>query len=350
MAVCALLWACTDKSASVFTMSQLAFGLAFAVNHPHFLSSYMMIYGEFQDKIFKRAAYFWAAVAVPVLLGSFLIFAFSAGRADLLGHSLNLMFFLVGWHYVKQVFGCVIVTSARRKLFYSILERRLILTNLFALWALSYSQGQTGSTSFTFYGITYSGLGVPREVTPYAYAFVGFSLAAVILMHVRKYIHEGVKPSPPGLAALGSLYVWYLPTFSHPSFAYLIPLFHSLQYLVFVWSFKKNQVADQIKNLKEKEQRALWVKEFLGYGITAVLLGAMAFEFVPKFLDSQHWLQNPALGSSPFLAAFLIFINVHHYFIDNVIWRSNNEQVKKYLFASAAVEIEATLPTTKLAA
>lgn len=331
---CLLLWACVDKTASVFTMSQLAFGLAFAVNHPHFLSSYLLIYGDFRKNIFTRPRYFWAAVVVPVLLGSFLIYAFASHRADLIGHSLNLMFFLVGWHYVKQVFGCVVVTSARRKVYYSTLERRILLSNLFALWALSFIQGQTGSASFTFYGIVYNGLGITPNIMPYAYAAVGISLLSVVVMHFRKYINENVKPSAPGLAALGSLYVWYLPAFAHPAFAYLIPMFHSLQYLVFVSSFKQNQVSDQIKSLKDRSFRAAWVRDYVGFAITATVLGAMAFEFVPKFLDSQNFLQDPALGTSPFVAAFLLFINIHHYFIDNVIWRANNEQVKKYLFAS----------------
>src|SRR5437868_962077 len=215
---CLLLLAFVDKSANLLTMSQLAFGLAFAVNHPHFLSSYMLMYGDFKKGIFTRPRYFWAAVAVPVLLGGFLAYAFANGRADLIGHSLNLMFFLVGWHYVKQVFGCVIVTSARRKLYYSGLERKILLSNLFSLWSLSWIQGQSGSQSFTFYGIVYAGLGLSRGLLPYAYAAVGLTLLAVVAMHVRKYVNDGVKPSPPGLAALGSLYVWYLPAFAHPLF------------------------------------------------------------------------------------------------------------------------------------
>jgi hypothetical protein len=28
-----------------------------------------------------------------------------------------------------------------------------------------------------------------------------------------------------------------------------------------------------------------------------------------------------------------MWINIHHYFIDNVIWRRDNEDVRKYLFA-----------------
>jgi len=30
---------------------------------------------------------------------------------------------------------------------------------------------------------------------------------------------------------------------------------------------------------------------------------------------------------------FWVFINIHHYFIDNVIWRRENTDVSKYLFS-----------------
>jgi hypothetical protein len=331
--VCLVLWACTDRRASVYTMSQLAFGLAFAANHPHFLASYALLYGDFRKEIFRRPRYFWAAAVVPSSLGLAMIYAFARGRVDLIGHGLNLMGFLVGWHYVKQVFGCIVVTSARRGLFYGSWERRVILGNLFSLWALSWIQGQIGRTPLVFYGIVYPGLHLPVQLLGLVYPLVVMSAAGVVGVHVGKYVNEGVKPSAPGMAALGALYVWYLPTFSHPSFAYLIPFFHSLQYLAFVWSFKKNQVAQRVHDLEGPAQRLGWVRYFAVWGIIVVWLGAMSFDWVPKFLDSQSLLRNPALGTSPFVAAFLMFINIHHYFIDNVIWRSDNEEIKRHLFA-----------------
>jgi hypothetical protein len=331
--VCLASWAFTDKSSSVLTMSQLAFGLAFAVNHPHFLSSYNLLYGDFRPQIFKKPRYFWAAVIVPILLGGSLAYSFATDRGDLLGHVVTAMYFLVGWHYVKQVFGCVIVTSARRRTYYKTWERRLILANLFSLWAISWLKSHVGTQSFSFYGIPHQSLNLPFGVYDAGFWALGITGFLVVAMHVRKYIEEGARPSPPGIAALAALYVWYLPAFAHPSFAYLIPFFHSLQYLVFVWSFKRNQTVDHSVHLHGKEQRQAWVVQFVGFAVLALFLGAMAFEFLPKFLDSQQLMSAQTLGASPFLAFFLLFINIHHYFIDNVIWRSDNAEVKKYLFA-----------------
>ena len=70
----------------------------------------------------------------------------------------------------------------------------------------------------------------------------------------------------------------------------------------------------------------------MGFLVSALILGALFFEFMPKYLDRLDLIAPGTMGNAPFLAAFLLFINIHHYFIDNTIWRSDNEAVKKYLF------------------
>jgi hypothetical protein len=331
--VCIGFWAFVDRNVSLLAISNVAFTMAFVVNHPHFLSSYMLLYGDFGKEIFLKKRYFWAAIIVPTILITALASALINKNATLIGHMVSLMFLSVGWHYVKQIFGCVIVTSAQRKIYYTVWERRFLLSNLFAVWFMSWLRSQTGSVqTFEYYGIPYSGLGLPGWILSFCYFAVLVTLGLNIVLHFRKFIHEGKKPSVPGLVAFTSLYVWYLPALSHPGFSYLIPFFHSLQYLAFVWSLKKNQVQFEIQSLKGRDQRVQWLRRFVGFVFTALTLGALSFEFIPKSLDAAKLIEQGTMGSAPFLAATLLFINIHHYFIDNVIWRSDNEVVKKFLF------------------
>ena len=39
------------------------------------------------------------------------------------------------------------------------------------------------------------------------------------------------------------------------------------------------------------------------------------------------------LGAWFFFASAVLFINVHHYFIDNVIWRFSNNRIRQFLLA-----------------
>ncbi len=337
---CVLTWAFVDRNAPLLGASQLAFSLAFIANHPHFLSSYVLLYGDFRKNILRHPRYLWGGIVAPAFLGGAIITGLVTEDRRLMAHIITAMFFLVGWHYVKQVFGCVIVTSAQRKQYYSLFERRVLLLNLFAAWFMSWLTNQVEypdparNTNFSFYGIDHYRLNLPYWSLQLTFVITGITLAALIAIHVNRYIKTGAKPSAPGVAAFVALYAWYLPALTHPTFGYFIPFFHSIQYMAFVWVLKRNQVADQIKNLSGEAWRREWINRLGGFFLLAFVLGALTFEIIPKGLDSQGWVAG--LGSSPFTAAFLLFINIHHYFIDNVIWRSDNPVVKQYLFAPSS--------------
>jgi hypothetical protein len=69
------------------------------------------------------------------------------------------------------------------------------------------------------------------------------------------------------------------------------------------------------------------------------LLGMMGFLWLPKWLDSQVSLvmseQYQALGGTIFMASFHLFINIHHYFIDNVIWTKDSRNLRILLAKKA---------------
>lgn len=336
--VCLFSWAFMDKNSSLLTVSQLAFALAFIINHPHFLSSYTLLYWDFGRNVLRRTRYFWAGVLVPLILLSILLSGLVTENAAMMGHTVTAMFFFVGWHYVKQVFGCIIVTSAQRKIFYKRWEKNLILFNLYTLWFMSWIGSHVGSRKFDFYGIPHYSFNLPPWMLSLSYVLVSLSFLVALGLHVNKYVRDGQLPSAPGVSAHLALYVWYLPVASHPGFAYLIPLFHSLQYLGFVWLLKFNEVSDKTSQLEGPSRRRRWIQDFAGYLLVTCILGALFFEIIPKGLDQSGFFSPGALGGSPFLASFLLFINIHHYFIDNVIWKSDNEFVKKYLFYSPETE------------
>jgi hypothetical protein len=334
-------WAFMDRNAPVTTIAEFAYVAAFLCNHPHFFSSYNLLYGDYRKRIFQQRSYLWAAVIVPLILGGLICTALAQTNAKLMAHIITGMYFLVGWHYVKQVFGCVIVTSVQRKIFYKPWQRRVMLFNLFTVWFMSWVRSHVGSPAgFDFYGIPHYSLNLPEWHLNTVYALAAGSGFAVIWMHYQMYLEKGIKPSPPAVAAFVSIYAWYLPTINHPGFAYLIPFFHSMQYLAFVWSLKRNQVAHEIRGMNEVEWRKAWMRKFVGWGAGALILGALFFEIIPDLMDAQHWIPQGSLGTNPILVGFLLFINIHHYFIDNVIWRSDNQTVRNFLFQTETPKLQ----------
>ena len=104
--------------------------LMLLINQPHFAHSYQMFYRKFRSKAFGssyaralRLRYIFAGLVIPTVLVAFLaigtLIAVRTKSTETLGYALNLMFFLVGWHYVKQGYGILIVDSVQKKLPFS---------------------------------------------------------------------------------------------------------------------------------------------------------------------------------------------------------------------------------------
>jgi hypothetical protein len=94
-----------------------------------------------------------------------------------------------------------------------------------------------------------------------------------------------------------------------------------------VWKYKSNQ-AKRAEDQKDA-RRNFYLFLYIG-----VILGGMGFYVLPTLLDRTVSYDNDIFGVQVFYFAFHVFINVHHYFIDNVIWRADNQNMRKYLFES----------------
>ena len=65
--------------------------------------------------------------------------------------------------------------------------------------------------------------------------------------------------------------------------------------------------------------------------LALMLAGFLAFEYVPKILDTAFYT-SLKLRVVFFMVAIPVFINIHHFFIDSAVWRLSDEHVRKKLF------------------
>ncbi len=169
-----------------------------------------------------------------------------------------------------------------------------------------------------------------------AYSCMIVSIVGMVVTHLQKFVREGTWPAPMAIFSYLTIYVWLLPVMTHPMYSHMIPMFHSLQYLLFVYAFRRNKTESGIQDKNMPEGRRHWLIGLWGYLAGAVALGALSFHIIPTFFDSFHWLNTAVFGPTPFVFFATIFINIHHYFIDNVIWRGDNPEMRQYLFKAAA--------------
>ena len=318
----------------------LMFHGAHLINDPHFAVTYLLFYKNVRARAFgdafsagQRVRYLVAGVLVPVALAIWLVWALRTGSARSLGLAIQLMFLLVGWHYVKQGFGVLSVLSARRGARYSALERRALLAHCFAGWAYAWANPASPSIESEEKGVIYWSLARPvllEHATGMLFVLSSATLAGVL---VRKWRRE--RRVPPLAALTGllvSIWAWSVYSSADPLLLYMIPALHSLQYLYFVWLLSRNQAraAEQPPFFGPPAHRHL-----LFLAVSALGLGWLLFHAAPELLDgARRMAQRRAhetvgdLGITPYFAAFFVFVNLHHYFMDNVIWRRENPDTR----------------------
>ena len=337
----AIIWLIRDKGAVTPKAVAAALLLSLVINFPHFAHSYQLLYTGIVRRITGstgwkvRVRYVWAGFVVPAALGVFFVGALASGNVRALGYSANVMALTVGWHYVKQGYGVAVVLSAIRRIYYTNVEKRLLLLNGYAVWIYSWMALNEALRAETYLGITYMTLALPPLARTLAGAAAVVTTLGVVFAITRRILVRHQPVSWNGLVGYGcSLYLWVVARYTDPLFALFVPMFHSLQYLLFVWRYEINKAEVDAQSDRRARGRRPSARDLFGrFVITGLVLGWLGFIILPIVLN--HMVSPDPLRWGPSLFAFIgvVWINVHHYFIDNVIWRRDNEDVRRFLFA-----------------
>ena len=316
------------------------------INHPHFAHSYQIFFRSFYsvstckdapDSI--RIRYFIAGVAIPACLVAYLLSGYFLENARMLGLAGNVMAFLVGWHYVKQGYGMLIVQSVLKRSYFSDNEKKWLLSNAYSLWIFSYLLlNWTGSRS-ELWGLKYLVIDIPIDLVLISAIVAALTTLKLSNVLWNKYQAKGTALPTSGLIAYSvTLYIW-LFAYLDPILIAVVPALHSLQYLAVVWRFEWNR-----ENYRDGTipQNFLFhafgnkpYKRLIRYIFVGTVLGYLAFWWFPEMLSIKT--ESAFIQQSPGVIFFIswIFINIHHYFIDNVIWRKENSETAKYLFSNS---------------
>ncbi len=320
--------------------------LAIVINHPHFAHSYQIFYGSYReimrtgdtDPVFRRR-YIWSGVVVPALLVAYFVLTVAWGEPAMLRFSVNAMMFFVGWHYVKQGYGMLMVDAAMKRSYFSDVAKKVLLVNAYTCWAASWLVVNQVVAERDFLGLAYYTFDVPPQAMHAALVLLGITSLvslAVLVSHARRH---GTAFPLTGLSAYAaSLYMWLFMHFD-PELGALIPAFHSVQYLYMVWRYRLNVEADapdadlpveMMRCELPVNRRSI---RFVAYVLTGTVLGFLGFWILPTALDHFVPYDKAVFGSDMFLVMIWVFINVHHYFIDTAMWRKENPHTLQHLFS-----------------
>jgi hypothetical protein len=282
----------------------------------------------------------------PLGLAAWAVAALATKSAAALGLLIQLMFFLVGWHYVKQGFGVMLVLSARRGIRFAARERMAILAHCLAGWAYAWASPADPGTEVEEKGVVFTTLVRPVWLERLTHAVFLATACALLWVLVQKVRREGRLPLlTPLTALLCSIWSWSIYSSVDPLVVYVIPALHSVQYLYFVWLLRASEA-------REREgppwfEKAASVR-LGGLAASALALGWLFFHGLPTALDDLLVPRHPRaseamLGPTPYFAALYTFVNIHHFAMDSVIWRRDNPETR-YLTPSAGIVPDVVSP------
>jgi hypothetical protein len=319
-----------------YAFGALTFYGAYVINDPHFAVTYLLFYKDARKRALgreittgQRVRWWVAGLLVPLALGAWAILAVRSRSAQTLGWMVQLMFLLVGWHYVKQGFGVLTVLSARRGAIITRAERTVILSHCFAGWAFAWANPSKAAGEYEEKGVIYWALAHPRWLEIAAGTALTASALAVVVVLVVKWRREHrMIPLAPLSGLLITVWSWTIFSAIDPLVQYVIPALHAVQYFYFVWLMKRNEA--RAREGPPLFGRPVKVQLAILAG-SAFALGWLLFRGIPTFLDDAFVPRssaNEALGATPWFAAFFVFVNIHHYFMDGVIWRRENPDTR----------------------
>ena len=291
--------------------------IAATINMPHFMASYRLVYRS-REMVLKHK---WASIYVPAILLVYIVIALIVAQS-----SPALVIVLVAvssgylaWHYTGQVWGMMASYSYLDGTRFEPSERVLIRTGLRILLA------------WQVIWFLYTQLRDPSRVRPLyllisAGTAVAFVLGAIGIAKVRG--RTGRFPPARALVAWLALFVWYAVMARDPKAIFWVQIAHAVQYLAFPIRVEVNRTSSEPRSSRRRVAAHMVL-----YGAGLLAVSILVAKVVPAGAMS---VVGNVFGEEPGRAApilVLMFINIHHYFTDGVIWKISNPEVRRDLFA-----------------
>ena len=283
------------------------FALTFLFSLPHFSATVYRLYQSPQHtRQFPVTAW-----GVPWILLGAMLAAF--WKPTLVAPYLFLLYFIWSpYHYSGQTIGLTMIYAKRSGFHIGRAERLALTTFILATFVCAITGIKSGAATKVF------DISIPLPLFPAwahaAAAAVMWTAAAVFIGCAIKWCLERKRLLPP-IVLLPALtqFVWFVPGPTLLAFFAFVPMFHALQYLMVacVVQLKHRIDAPGVERswrCVRSEALRWWFRNIAG--------GVLLFYGLPVIFSGA--------ASLPFLTAVGVVaaaVNIHHFFVDGVIWK-----------------------------
>jgi hypothetical protein len=295
------------------------------VNYPHFSATVYRLY-QSPDNIRQFPVTAWG---LPLIL--FGAVGASFWQPDGIAPYFVMLFLLWSpYHYSGQTIGLTMVYARRAGFPIGRRERMALSAFVFSAFVcgvIRFQQSGTSGGLIGFYGMSVPAFPLPDWMDAAAQA-VMWTGALVFAGFVFTWC-VGQKRLMPPIVLLPALthFIWFVPGAGLKSFWIVIPFFHSLQYLLIALVMQLKVRIDVAGG--EHSWRRIGA-ETRRWGSRNILGGILLFIGLPAAFS---WLPLPLMTTAGILAAA---VNIHHFFVDGVIWKLRDTATSSALMMNIA--------------
>lgn len=298
-------------------LSAAAF-LNWAVNFPHFAATNYRLYQSRENiRQFRLTAFL-----VPVMLTLAVIACFRWPK-EFAPAWTKLLILWSAYHYSGQHLGLTLLYARRAEITITPRWRLAIAGFLYSCFLAQHAALEALGHEVMVFGLPFPLLGLPAWVAP-VFRGVAYCFAAFALGEAVSWMRKNRRPIP-WIVALPALthYVWTLLGAETYSFQVLVPFFHGLQYLLIAWAVEMH---GQAKG-RETTPTFLWMRS-ARWAAVVVAGGGLLFYALPRIVAQFGF---DLLFCT---AIFFVTVQVHHFFVDGVIWKLRAEAKRSPLFSN----------------
>jgi hypothetical protein len=295
---------------------------AWIVNWPHFSATSYRLYHSRRNV----RQYPITALVVPVLIATAAVGSF----ASPVGVAPWLVKFFVIWspyHFSGQSVGISLIYARRAGFSVGRTERLAVSGFIFSTFLLQTSLAETGRGDSEFYSVAVPQLGLPLWVPQVLRLWMGLCAVAFLFFAIRWSVRQKRLLPPIVLLPALSQFVWFVPGAAMPSFNEFVPFFHSLQYLLIAWLV---QLKEKLDITASTPSRRYVFEETARWALINLAGGIFLFWVLPRL--GERTGVTLAFSTAVILSA----VQIHHFFVDGVIWKLKDPRVSSPLLSNVS--------------
>ncbi len=260
-----------------------------------------------------------ALVALPLFV---IAVAVTAAISALSGHDqlsgritanlVALVFFTSGWHYIKQAYGVLRLAASFRGVRLHRIETTVLRYGIYPAWIFGLRRSPW---------LVHLPSGSIPPLISIARIAVWAGLGSIVVALASVWKRTGTVPPSTMVAPYAAAVVWLIFPINLLGATMVTAMFHSLQYLACCHRAELSRPErPRRESATDAALRKEEIRNWLTAFATAAAIGVLLVNSIPHLLDRT--LQR-SVPTGMFTTLFFVTLNLTHYIIDAVIWRSD---------------------------